>query len=38
MPDKITGSKTLQAIFTDIHFWIPAIVLGLGITLLIFLR
>ena len=38
MPYKMTGSETLRAIFADLHFWIPAIVLILGITLLIFLR
>jgi hypothetical protein len=30
--------STLQAILTDIHFWIPALVLVLGIALLVVLR
>jgi hypothetical protein len=38
MPRKITRSETAKAILTDIQFWIPAVVLGLGITLLMFLR
>ena len=39
MHDERGGRKnTLQAILTDVQFWIPAVVLGLGITLLMFLR
>ena len=33
-----TGRETIKAILTDIHFWIPALVLGLGIGLLVFLH
>ena len=31
-------TKTLRAIFTDIQFWIPAVVLVMGVGLLIFIH
>jgi hypothetical protein len=34
MPQQMTRSETAKAILTDIHFWIPAVVLTLGIALL----
>jgi hypothetical protein len=30
--------STLKAIFTDSHFWVPVVVLVLGIVLLVYLR
>jgi hypothetical protein len=30
--------STLKAIFTDSHFWVPLVVLALGIVLLVYLR
>jgi len=30
--------STLRAIFTDSHFWVPVVVLVLGIALLVYLR
>ena len=30
--------SSLKAIFTDVHLWVPAVVLILGITLLMTLR
>ncbi len=35
---KITRDRTLKAILTDIHFWIPVLVLTLGIVLLVYMR
>lgn len=32
------GRSTLKAIFTDSHFWVPVVVLVLGIVLLVYLR
>lgn len=34
----MSRSNTLKAIFTDIQFWIPAVVLALGIALLVVLH
>jgi hypothetical protein len=34
MSQQMTRSETAKAILTDIHFWIPAVVLALGIALL----
>lgn len=31
-------TKTLQAILTDVQFWIPAVVLAMGIGLLVFIH
>lgn len=38
--DDERGSRknTLQAILTDIQFWIPAIVLVMGVALLVFIH
>ena len=33
-----TGPETIKAILTDIHFWIPALVLAGGIGLLVALH
>ncbi|RXH58038.1 translocated intimin receptor Tir [Granulicella sibirica] len=33
-----TGTETVRAILTDIHFWIPALVLAGGIGLLVALH
>ena len=33
-----TGAETIRAILTDVHFWIPALVLAGGIGLLVFLH
>jgi hypothetical protein len=30
-------TSTVRAILTDSHFWLPVIVLGFGITLLVYL-
>ena len=30
-------NSTLRAILTDSHFWLPVIVLGFGISLLVYL-
>jgi hypothetical protein len=30
-------TSALKAILTDSHFWLPVVVLGLGITLLVYL-
>jgi hypothetical protein len=32
------SSSTLRAILTDIHFWVPVVVLALGLALLAFFR
>jgi hypothetical protein len=32
------AKETVTAILTDSHFWIPAIVLSLGVALLMYLR
>jgi hypothetical protein len=32
------GSQTIQAVLTDVHFWVPALVLAGGIVLLIVLH
>ena len=31
-------TKTLRAILTDVQFWIPAVVLALGVGLLVFIH
>ena len=33
-----SGPETVKAILTDIHFWIPALVLAGGVGLLVFLH
>lgn len=38
MPAQKTNAELLRAILSDIHFWVPAIVLALGILLLIALH
>ena len=38
MPAAKSNTQLLRAILTDIHFWVPAIVLALGILLLIALH
>jgi hypothetical protein len=35
---RISGPKTVQAILTDVHFWVPAGVLAAGIALLAWLH
>jgi hypothetical protein len=37
MHDK-RSSSTLQAILTDVQFWIPAVVLVIGVGLLVFIH
>jgi hypothetical protein len=37
MHDK-RGGSTLQAILTDVQFWIPAVVLVMGVGLLVFIH
>jgi len=32
------GTRQLKAIATDVHFWVPVVVLLIGLTLLFFLR
>jgi hypothetical protein len=36
--ERGSRSKTLRAIFTDVQFWIPAVVLVLGVGLLVFIH
>jgi hypothetical protein len=36
--DRMSGSKTLRAILTDVQFWVPAGVLAAGVLLLILLH
>jgi hypothetical protein len=38
MSTPVRGSRLLVAILTDIQFWIPALVLALGIVLLVVLH
>ena len=39
MHEKRLGrSKTLRAILTDVQFWIPAVVLVMGVGLLVFIH
>jgi hypothetical protein len=39
MHDERGGrTKTFQAILTDVQFWIPAVVLVLGVGLLVFIH
>ena len=38
MADKKTNVEMLVAVLTDTHFWIPAVVLALGILLLVALH
>ncbi len=39
MPEKRAGrKKTLRAILTDVQFWIPAVVLVMGVGLLVFIH
>ena len=38
MPQQMTRSETTKAILTDIHFWVPTVVLVLGIVLLMILH
>jgi hypothetical protein len=39
MHDQRGGRKnTLQAILTDVQFWIPAVVLVMGVGLLVFIH
>jgi hypothetical protein len=33
-----TNAELVKAVLTDIHFWIPALVLALGIVLLVMLH
>jgi hypothetical protein len=37
-PQRKGARETVTAILTDSHFWIPAIVLSLGVALLMYLR
>jgi hypothetical protein len=32
------GRSSLVAVLTDVHFWVPVVVLALGVTLLMSLR
>ncbi len=34
----MSARETVVAILTDVHFWIPAGVLGAGVALLVYLR
>jgi len=34
----LTFSATIKAILTDVQFWIPAVVLALGVALLVWLH
>jgi hypothetical protein len=36
--DRMSGSQTIRAILTDIQFWVPAVVLAVGVLLLVFLH
>jgi hypothetical protein len=36
--DRMSGSKTVRAILTDVQFWVPAGVLAAGVLLLVFLH
>jgi hypothetical protein len=39
MHEKRTGgTKTFRAILTDVQFWIPAVVLAMGVALLVFIH
>ncbi len=38
MPVQIGRSQTIRAILTDVQFWIPTIVLIVGIVLLVILH
>ncbi len=38
MGTKKTGTETVRAVLTDVHFWVPTVVLALGILLLIALH
>jgi hypothetical protein len=39
MNEKRAGrTKTLRAILTDVQFWIPAVVLAMGVGLLVFIH
>jgi hypothetical protein len=39
MTQEQTGSKSIvRAVLTDIQFWIPALVLALGVALLVFIH
>ena len=35
---KERRTKTLRAILTDVQFWIPAVVLVMGVALLVFIH
>ena len=35
---KKTGAEMVRAVLTDVHFWVPAAVLALGVLLLIALH
>ena len=36
--ERARRTKTLRAILTDVQFWIPAIVLAMGVGLLVFIH
>jgi hypothetical protein len=37
--DERSGGKTMvRAVLTDVQFWIPAVVLALGVALLVFIH
>jgi hypothetical protein len=36
--DRMSGSQTTRAIFTDLQFWVPTVVLAVGVLLLVFLH
>jgi hypothetical protein len=36
--ERASRTKTLRAILTDVQFWIPAVVLVMGVGLLVFIH
>ena len=36
--ERASRKKTLRAILTDVQFWIPAVVLAMGVGLLVFIH
>ena len=38
MTNAVAGQNTLRAILTDVQFWIPAVVLVMGVGLLVFIH
>ncbi len=38
MPAKMSRSQTIRAVLTDVQFWIPTIVLTVGIVVLVMLH